>query len=90
MNGSSAKSACDELILNGYTDWHLPTKEELNALYRDLKLIGLGDLRGADYWSSTESKENYLWTFDFLRDQFDEDHKDCTICNYGVRAVRTF
>ncbi len=90
MNGSSAKSACDELILNGYTDWHLPTKEELNALYRDLKLIGLGDLRGADYWSSTESEENSLWTFDFLRERFGADSKDCSICNYHVRAVRTF
>jgi hypothetical protein len=37
---NSAKTACDELILNGYSDWRLPSKEELEALYVNLKKNG--------------------------------------------------
>jgi hypothetical protein len=32
MDWDAAKKACDELILTGYSDWHLPSIEELNAL----------------------------------------------------------
>ena len=30
LDWNSAKTACEELILNGYSDWHLPSKEKLN------------------------------------------------------------
>ena len=54
MDWKSAKTACDELILNGYSDWHLPTKEELNALYVNLKQLGVGGFAPKYYWSSSE------------------------------------
>ena len=37
MDWNSAKTACDELMLNGYSDWHLPSVAELNGLYFSLK-----------------------------------------------------
>ena len=40
MDWGSAKIACDELVLNGYSDWRLPTKEELNAIYVNLVKYG--------------------------------------------------
>jgi hypothetical protein len=53
MDWNTAKTACDKLILNGYNDWYLPTKDELNALYNNLKQLGIGGFEDDDYWSST-------------------------------------
>jgi hypothetical protein len=36
-----------------YTDWRLPTKNELNLLY--LQRITVGDFPSVDYWSSSET-----------------------------------
>ena len=32
MDWHSAKKACDDLKLNGFSDWHLPNQEELDQL----------------------------------------------------------
>jgi hypothetical protein len=61
MNWASAKKACDELILNGYSDWHLPSKEELNSIYVNLGQFGAGGFIGKYYWSSTRQNENVQW-----------------------------
>ena len=54
MDWNSAKTACDGYRLNGYSDWHLPSKEELNALYVNLFQLGVGGFVDHTYWSSTE------------------------------------
>ncbi len=61
MDLVSAKSACDNLILNGYSDWRLPTKEELNLLYFNLGKFGLGSFSRSEYWSSSMDMNNYAW-----------------------------
>ena len=50
--GDYAASLCSQLTLNGYDDWFLPSKEELNLLFQ---LRTEGKLNDYDYWSSTES-----------------------------------
>ena len=35
-----AKQACEDLVLDGCSDWRLPTKEELNQLYLNEDKIG--------------------------------------------------
>jgi len=41
------------LNINGFTGWRLPTREELNLMYVNLKLQGLGSFKDDFYWSST-------------------------------------
>jgi hypothetical protein len=54
MNWISAKTACNELILNGYSDWYLPSKEELSALYVNLQQqLGVGCFENYNCWSSS-------------------------------------
>jgi hypothetical protein len=48
-----AAAICANLSLNGYTDWFLPSEEELNKLY--LNRAAIGGFASDLYWSSTES-----------------------------------
>jgi hypothetical protein len=90
MDWNSAKTACDELILNGYTDWHLPSKEELNALYVNLKQIGVrGFVGDGNYWSSSENGDDYAWKQYFGNGRQDYSFKYYS-SGYEVRAVRAF
>ena len=91
MYWNSAKTACEELILNGYSDWHLPSKEELNSVFVNLKQVGVGGFDGATYWSSTETEYGLVWTRDFKRggEQNEIGKTGGFIITY-VRAVRAF
>jgi len=87
MDWNTAKTACDELILNGYSDWRLPTKDELNAIYVNLKKLGVGGFAGYSYWSSTEDVGYYAWFQYFLNGDQSLDSKNGA---YYVRAIRAF
>jgi len=87
MDWNSAKTACDELVLNGYSDWHLPSKEELNAVYDSLAKFGVGGFQFGAWWSSTESRYGFGWNFPKnigIMVYYGYDGK------HSVRAVRTF
>ena len=87
MDWNSAKTACEELILNGYSDWHLPSKEELNSVYVNLKQIGGGGFASGTYWSSAEDYGGYAWEQNFNNGNQNYNYKSY---EYGVRAVRAF
>lgn len=90
MYWNSANTACDEMILNGYNDWHLPSKEELNALYVNLKQLGVGGFANSYYWSSSYLEND---TEVALRQDFRNGHQWGFPKNsgtYNVRAVRDF
>ena len=81
MDWNSAKTACEELILNGYSDWHLPSKEELNSVYVNFNQVGVGGFADGYYWSSTENWEQI----------FGSRRQNSAKNNEGyVRAVRAF
>ena len=55
----NAKKACANLVENGYSDWYLPSKDELNKLFYAKSTVG--GCAGYIYWSSTESSADDAW-----------------------------
>jgi len=68
-------------------DWRLPTVDELELIYKNLKLRELGRLSVDKYWSSLQENDDYAWVFDFSQSA-QETYKKSYTCS--VRAVRTF
>ena len=83
-----AARLCDTLVLNGYSDWFLPSAEELNFMYINLHLAGLGGFAACSYWSSTEFDSEFAW-FRFFNYGGTHWHLPKTFY-MGVRAVRAF
>jgi len=83
-----AAEICNNLVLGGYSDWFLPSKNELTKLRENLYLNGLGGFTGS-YWSSTESSSNGLsaWRMTFSSGvRFPDAKANVRL----VRAVRAF
>ena len=47
--------------LNGFDDWFLPSQDELNHMYGNLHMRGLGNFRAERYWSSSMGTWGTLW-----------------------------
>lgn len=61
-----AAEKCDTLNLNDYSDWYLPSKDELNAMRTNLHLNGYGNFyQSIVYWSSSEIDLNSAWAVMF-------------------------
>jgi len=89
----TAADICANLTIGGYSDWFLPSKDELNQMYLNIgqgNALGLGNIGGFAtdyYWSSTESDSNYAWYLLFFDGLQSGSNKIETI---GVRAIRDF
>jgi hypothetical protein len=82
-----AAQLCDALTEGGYSDWFLPSKGELNLMYENLKVFGVGGFADKSYWSSSEGHANYAWDQVF----YDGFHYDnAKYATDRVRAVRAF
>jgi len=55
----TAARLCSDLVLNGYSDWYLPSIEELYLIYQNLYKEGLDFGYYSYYWSSTEGYYYY-------------------------------
>ena len=73
----------------GYTDWYLPSKDELDKFYLYRTAIGGFTVTGnSKYWSSTEFGTYYAWLQNFTDGvQSQYSSKQIAIC---VRAIRAF
>jgi hypothetical protein len=83
--GSYAAKLCYDLVLNGYSDWYLPSKDELNKLY--INRTAIGGFAAAIYWSSSEYVNYGAWGQAFYSGGQYDFGKGNT---YVVRAVRAF
>jgi hypothetical protein len=87
--GSYAAEFCADLTLGGYSDWFLPSKDELNQMYVNLKAQGRGGFASDWYWSSSESASDYRGAcFQYFVDGNQDDY--VKTLNYHVRAARAF
>ena len=80
-----AANIADNYTLNGYDDWFLPSKDELNLLYQQKDVVG--GFAVDYYWSSTEGGSGYA-----RAQGFDVGNQEYGDKNYPlrVRAVRAF
>ena len=86
MDWNSAITACEELILNGYSDWHLPTKKQLHLVYVNLEQIGVGGFADGSYWDTEGySMSQYGQLFNGTRRYGSYEGNGCS-----VRPVRSF
>ena len=94
MNGCSeagiAARICGDLVLGGYSDWYLPSMDELNQLY--INKDAIGGFANYYYWSSTEFGSNNAWKQNFVYGNQDYGSKgyNFNLNYYDVRAVRAF
>jgi hypothetical protein len=58
-----AARLCGDLVLNGYSDWYLPSNVELNRLY--INRVAIGGFSNSIYWSSSEVTQFDAWARDF-------------------------
>jgi hypothetical protein len=97
--GLAAKATDENLTLTWYeatreasaygSGWRLPTKDELNLLYKQKKIVG--GFSSSYYWSSTELDSGFPWFQSFDNgDQHNRNIKDYPFSVRSVRAVRAF
>ena len=82
-----AAKACSDYTYNGYDDWFLPSKDELNLMYTNLCNDGLGNFRNSYYWSSSEYSSGSAWKQYFSSGFQDSSYRDNF---YYVRPIRRF
>jgi hypothetical protein len=90
--GETGKAAqlCAALNTGGYQDWFLPSKDELDLIYKNLKAKGLGSFSDDYhnyYWSSSQRNAYYSQFQNFSNNVQDRSFKSQAFC---VRAVRAF
>jgi uncharacterized protein YjdB len=84
--GSYAAQLCNDLTVGVYTDWFLPSKDELDKLY--INKVAIGGFTISSYWSSSERDADYAWFQNF--DSGNQGYDGKQNFPYRVHAVRAF
>ncbi len=83
---------CADLVFDGYSDWYLPSRVELQKLH--INRIYIGGFTTGNYWSSSEyppefgSPAYYAWAMSFVGGIPSNYSKNTS--DFFVRAVRSF
>jgi len=88
-----AQEYTKQLNLAGYTDWRLPTIEELISIVKynlfapAIDTTYFPNIKSSNYWSSTTYADytNFAWYVNFFNGHVDYDYKSSS---YYVRCVR--
>ncbi len=84
-----AARVCDNLTLYGYSDWYLPSKDELNLMHENLYLNDIGGFSMDRYWSSSQYNGQFAWC-QFFNLNLNQLYYDKDLIAYPVRAARSF
>ena len=82
-----AAKLCDELVFNGFSDWYLPSLQELILINNNLRMQNLGGFAQNSYWSSSEFSNTEAWAVYFGNGGYSTSLKPT---QYRVRAIRSF
>jgi hypothetical protein len=91
--GTYAAKICDDLILESYSDWFLPSEYTWNVLGQNRGLIDSkfaingGSAIGVSYWSSSEDS---LGSAHYFLSNNNFSYAAQKFVDYNVRAVRAF
>jgi len=83
--GNYAAKLCSDLVLNGFSDWYMPSKDELNKLY--LNQIAIGGFGAFNYWCSTEFDIQAAWLQSFTNGSQNPGSKNIPA---HLRPIRNF
>ncbi|MEZ4994327.1 MAG: hypothetical protein R2824_28140 [Saprospiraceae bacterium] len=90
-----AAAVCARYNGGNYGDWYLPSIGELELMFTNLHLAGLGDFATESYWSSTQidSGSIFAWSKNFAGIERVRQGKSSvreSFLRFRVRAVRSF
>ncbi len=80
-----AAKTCYELVLNGYSDWYLPSLDELNLMY--INQAAIGGFSTFGYWSSTQVSATTAYYQGFANGTQYVGNKSSIV---RVRPIRSF
>ena len=83
--GNYAALLCSNYSSGGFSNWYLPSKAELNLLYKKRAVVG--GLSSTNYWSSSEVSRGKAWDQEFGGGFQFKDTKSFTL---NVRAICSF
>ena len=83
-----AADICANLTLGGYSDWFLPSQDELAEMCLALHSQGLGGFANNWYWSSTQLGTNNAYGWDFTTCVWNNYVR--TQSSVSLRAIRAF
>lgn len=85
----TAAYVCSNLTLGGFSDWFLPSKDEVTAMRNNLHLNGLGNFPYGWYWSSSEFDSVGAW-YQYMDSPSSYHQNQKNNQGGSVRAVRAF
>ncbi len=94
-SGDIAAAICNNLTLNDYGDWFLPSKDELNAIHQNLDVINSASkanggemIQRTNYWTSSSSGGDTAWVQNM--DSGGSQYNNKVDESNHVRAIRAF
>ena len=85
-----AARICGDLELDGFSDWYLPSKDELNKIYINREVIGRLGMSAA-YWTSSEAHTGMVWIQAFGgKNSGMQLYANKILAKFRVRALSSF
>jgi len=87
MDKNTAAQLCAAINFDGFTDWFIPSKDELDLMYKNLKLKNIGGFGSGKYLSSTQRGRVTVWAQNFSNGRQEDLSKSET---FNIRVIRSF